>query len=173
MWNPKTVAGLIVLGVLLVALGILIGQMIPTVGEVRREMSLTPTPEPAGPDSVLAVTPDPAAPTAEPVLRKGMTGQSVKDAQSRLYALGYEIGEIDGQFGTATRDAVKAFQQRNGLDADGIIGAETREVLFSPAAKPALPAAKSGDEAQRNPPETEESGDNKPESLPETEKSGS
>ena len=89
MWNPKTVAGLVLLGILLIVLGILIGRMIPTIGAVQVEMSLTPTPEPAWPDSVLAVTPDPSLPTAEPVLRTGMTGQSVKDLQSRLYTLGY------------------------------------------------------------------------------------
>lgn len=136
MRNPKTIAGLAVLGVLLIALGILIGQMIPTIGEVRREMSLTPTPEPAWPGSVLAETPDPALPTAEPVLRTGMTGQNVKDVQSRLYTLGYYQAEIDGQYGAATKEAVIAFQKRNGLGADGIIGAETKNVLFSPEAKP-------------------------------------
>ena len=136
MRNPKTIAGLAVLGVLLIALGILIGQMIPTIGEVRREMSLTPTPEPAWPGSVLAETPDPALPTAEPVLRTGMTGQNVKDVQSRLYTLGYYQAEIDGQYGAATKEAVIAFQKRNGLGADGIVGAETKNVLFSPEAKP-------------------------------------
>jgi len=151
MWNPKTVAGLIVLGVLLIALGILIGQMIPTIGQIQVEMSLTPTPEPAAPDSVLAVTPDPSLPTAEPVLRTGMTGQSVKDAQSRLYALGYEVGEIDGQFGAATKEAVIAFQRRNGLDADGIIGAETKAVLFSAEAKPAAPSEKTTEAAENTP----------------------
>ncbi len=136
MRNPKTAAGLIVLGVLLLALGIMIGRMIPTVGAVRLEMSLTPTPEPEWPASVLAETPDPSRPTAEPVLRAGMTGQEVKDLQSRLYTLGYYSAEIDGQFGAATREAVAAFQRRNGLDADGIVGSETRSVLFSPGAKP-------------------------------------
>ena len=136
MRNPKTIAGLAVLGVLLIALGILIGQMIPTIGEVRREMSLTPTPEPAWPGSVLAEAPDPALPTAEPVLRTGMPGQNVKDVQSRLYTLGYYQAEIDGQYGAATKEAVIAFQKRNGLGADGIVGAETKNVLFSPEAKP-------------------------------------
>ncbi|MBQ3705945.1 MAG: peptidoglycan-binding protein [Clostridia bacterium] len=136
MRNPKTVAGLIALGVMLLALGILIGQMIPTIGQVRLEMSLTPTPEPAWPASVMAETPDPSRPTAEPVLRSGMTGQSVKDLQSRLYALGYYTAEIDGQFGPGTKEAVMAFQRRNGLGADGIVGAETKAVLFSPEAKP-------------------------------------
>ena len=136
MRNPKTVAGLVVLGVLLVALGVVVWQMIPTIGAVRTEMSLTPTPEPAWPGSVLAVTPDPSLPTAPPVLRTGMTGQDVKDLQSRLHALGYYTAEIDGQFDTATREAVIAFQRRNGLDADGIVGEETRRVLFSASAKP-------------------------------------
>ncbi len=141
MWNPKTVAGLVLLGILLIVLGILIGRMIPTIGAVQVEMSLTPTPEPDWPDSVLAVTPDPSLPTAEPVLRTGMTGQSVKDLQSRLYTLGYYSGEIDGQFGPGTKEAVLGFQRRNGLGADGIVGAETKEKLFSPEAKPWAPEA--------------------------------
>ena len=141
MWNPKTVAGLVLLGILLIVLGILIGRMIPTIGAVQVEMSLTPTPEPAWPDSVLAVTPDPSLPTAEPVLRTGMTGQSVKDLQSRLYTLGYYSGEIDGQFGPGTKEAVLSFQRRNGLGADGIVGAETKEKLFSAEAKPWAPEA--------------------------------
>ena len=142
MRNPKTLAGLIALGVLLIVLGVLIGQMMPVIGEVRREMSLTPTPEPAWPASVMAETPDPARPTAEPVTRSGMTGQSVKDLQSRLYTLGYYQAEIDGQFGAATREAVLAFQRRNGLDADGIVGTETRAILFSPEARPYAPEEK-------------------------------
>ena len=136
MRNPKTIAGLIAVGVLLVMLGILIGQMVPTIGAVRVEMSLTPTPEPAWPETVMAETPDPAQPTAEPVLRAGMSGQDVKDLQSRLYTLGYYTAEIDGQYGAATKEAVIAFQRRNGLGADGIVGSETKRVLFSPDAKP-------------------------------------
>ncbi|MBR2601989.1 MAG: peptidoglycan-binding protein [Clostridia bacterium] len=136
MRNPKTKIGLAVLGVMLVALGFLIGQMVPTIGRVRWEMSLTPTPVPDAPDSVMAVTPDPSLPTAEPVLRNGMTGEAVKNLQSRLYTLGYYTAEIDGQYGAVTKDAVLTFQRINGLDADGIVGAETRNVLFSSEAKP-------------------------------------
>jgi peptidoglycan hydrolase-like protein with peptidoglycan-binding domain len=136
MRNPKTKIGLAVLGVLLVALGFLIGQMVPTIGRVRWEMSLTPTPVPDAPESVMAVTPDPSLPTAEPVLRNGMTGEAVKNLQSRLYTLGYYTAEIDGQYGAVTKDAVLTFQRINGLDADGIVGAETRNVLFSSEAKP-------------------------------------
>jgi len=136
MRNPKTVIGLAALGVLLVALGFLAGQMVPTIGQVRWEQSLTPTPEPGVPGSVMAVTPDPSQPTAEPVLRTGMSGDAVKNLQSRLYTLGYYTGEIDGQFGAVTKDAVLTFQRLNGLDADGIVGEETRRLLFSSEAKP-------------------------------------
>ena len=138
--NPKTVTGLIALAILLAALGFVLSRMIPTIGETRLEMSLTPTPEPEWPSSVLQVTPDPDAPTPEPVLRTGSTGDEVKNLQSRLYTLGYYHDEIDGQFGAATKEAVILFQQANGLDADGIVGTDTKEILYSANAKPYTPA---------------------------------
>ena len=134
--NPKTIAGVIVLVILAIALGFLLSRLFPTIGEVRREMSLTPTPLPEAPGSVMAVTPDPAAATPEPVLRTGSRGDEVKNLQSRLAALGYYTGDLDGQFGNATKAAVIEFQQANGLEADGMVGAETKAILFSPAAKP-------------------------------------
>ena len=105
--------------------------------EVQRVSSLTPTPLPAY-GSVYKVTPDPGAPTAEPVIRSGATGEAVIRLQTRLQELGYYTGTVDGQFGPGTRSAVTAFQQRNGLQADGIVGPETREVLYSDDAKPAI-----------------------------------
>ncbi len=134
--NPKTIAGVIVLVVLAAAFGFLLSRLFPTIGEVRREMSLTPTPLPEIPGNVMAVTPDPSAPTPEPVLRTGSRGEEVKEVQTRLYQLGYYTGEIDGQFGNATKAAVLDFQRANGLDADGMVGAETKAVLFSAQARP-------------------------------------
>ena len=134
--NPKTIAGVIVLVILAVALGVLLSRLFPTIGEVRREMSLTPTPLPDIPDSVMAVTPDPSAPTPEPVLRTGSRGEDVKTLQSRLHDLGYYTDEIDGQFGAGTKAAVIDFQRANGLEADGMVGSETKNVLYSPQAKP-------------------------------------
>ena len=134
--NPKTIAGVAVLVVLAVALGFLLSRLIPTAGEVRREMSLTPTPLPDIPANVMDVTPDPSAPTPEPILRTGSRGQEVKDLQGRLQALGYYAGEIDGQFGAMTKEAVISFQKANGLDADGMVGSETKSLLFSVNAKP-------------------------------------
>ena len=134
--NPKTLFGVIVLVILAAAAGFLLSRLLPTAGEVRREKSLTPTPLPEVPANVMAVTPDPAAPTPEPVLRTGSRGDDVKTLQGRLHDLGYYTDEIDGQFGPGTKAAVIDFQQVNGLEADGMVGAETRTLLYSPQAKP-------------------------------------
>ena len=134
--NPKTIAGVIILVILAVALGFMLSRLFPTIGEVQREMSLTPTPLPEVPDNVMEVTPDPAAPTPEPVLRTGSRGEDVKTLQSRLYDLGYYSGEIDGQFGAGTKAAVIDFQKANGLDPDGMAGSETKALLYSVEAKP-------------------------------------
>ena len=134
--NPKTIAGVIVLVILAIALGFLISRMIPTIGEVQQEKSLTPTPLPDIPANVMEVTPDPAGPTPEPVLRTGSRGDDVKTLQSRLHDLGYYTDEIDGQFGAGTKAAVIDFQRANGLEADGMVGSETKNVLYSPQAKP-------------------------------------
>ena len=134
--NPKTIAGLAGMAVLLAALLFMVVKLIPVAQEVQREMSLTPTPLPPVPASVMAVTPDPSLPTAAPVMRTGSKGQEVKDLQTRLSALGFYNGDIDGVFGPGTKEAVTAFQKTNGLEADGIVGEETRELLFSVNAKP-------------------------------------
>ncbi len=67
-------------------------------------------------------------------LRKGMSGLDVQYTQFRLAELKYYTGKQDGQFGTAMYSAVKAFQNKNGLTADGVVGPGTRQVLFSEGA---------------------------------------
>lgn len=56
-------------------------------------------------------------------LRKGCTGADVKELQEKLIALGFDCGYYgaDGDFGTFTQDAVKAFQTRYHLTADGVV----------------------------------------------------
>ena len=62
-----------------------------------------------------------------PELAKGSSGDSVKALQILLIGYGFSCGECgaDGDFGGATRVAVVAFQLKNGLDADGIVGPKT------------------------------------------------
>ena len=134
--NPKTLAGVILLVILAIALGFLISRMVPTIGEVQREKSLTPTPLPDIPANVMEITPDPAGPTPEPVLRTGSRGEDVKTLQGRLHDLGYYTDEIDGQFGAATKAAVIDFQRANGLETDGMVGSETKALLYSVEARP-------------------------------------
>ncbi len=65
------------------------------------------------------------------LLRKGDSGSAVHNLQSRLNALGYSCGAVDGIFGNRTRDAVRAFQRDHGLSDDGIAGPLTFAALNS------------------------------------------
>lgn len=62
-------------------------------------------------------------------LRKGSTGEAVREAQEALAALGYDVGAIDGVYGTKTIAAVKEFQADKGLTVDGVCGAATWAAL--------------------------------------------
>lgn len=137
--NPKVIAGVAALAVLAVLGVILATQMIPTIGQVQLEKSLTPTPLPPMPVSVWAGAISPAGPTPEPPLSTGSSGDKVAELQKRLQELGYYEGEIDGQFGPGTKAAVIDFQRMNGLDADGLAGTETLSLLRSQEAKPNQP----------------------------------
>jgi uncharacterized protein YcbK (DUF882 family) len=68
-------------------------------------------------------------PNSRPTVKKGSTGETVKELQGLLNALGFACGEADGIFGKKTLSAVKAFQKAKGLTADGI--ACTGRVLSS------------------------------------------
>lgn len=63
--------------------------------------------------------------TKRPTLRLGDHGEDVIYLQTRLAAMGYEVGKIDGIFGVKTLEAVKAFQVENNLAVDGIVGPKT------------------------------------------------
>ena len=133
--NPKVIAGIIGIVVLLAGCIVLATYMIPTIKEVQREMSLTPTPLPPVPDTVREKAATDMV-TPEPALHNGSQGEKVWKLQERLQALGYYMDAVDGQFGQGTRDAVIAFQKKNGLDADGYAGEETQRVLYSEEAVP-------------------------------------
>lgn len=70
----------------------------------------------------------PAAVLAEN-LRYGSRGDKVKELQQKLKRWGYYTGSIDGIFGSGTQAAVKNFQKKNGLTADGIVGPKTAAAL--------------------------------------------
>lgn len=58
-----------------------------------------------------------------------VTDDFTKKVQLALYTAGFDPGKIDGKMGTQTIQAVKDFQEANGLKSDGIVGKETWEKL--------------------------------------------
>ena len=61
--------------------------------------------------------------------RQGSSGEQVRVIQSKLKNWGYYDGAVDGVFGSQTTQAVKYFQRKNGLSADGIVGPATLKAL--------------------------------------------
>jgi peptidoglycan hydrolase-like protein with peptidoglycan-binding domain len=57
-----------------------------------------------------------------------MEGSDVLKLQEGLKKAGIVVG-LDGEFGPATDKAVKEFQHKKGLIADGIVGQKTRELI--------------------------------------------
>jgi uncharacterized protein (TIGR02594 family) len=66
----------------------------------------------------------------------GSKGERVRALQNRLEALGFEVGQVDGDFGMRTLSAVKAFQRSKGLTADGVVGPITWQKLGLDKAPP-------------------------------------
>jgi len=65
---------------------------------------------------------------------------TVLDIQKALLARGFSPGAIDGRMGPATQAAIKAFQAKNGLQVDGIVGPATATKLFGTAPLAVTPA---------------------------------
>lgn len=68
-----------------------------------------------------------------PVLKKGSTGDSVKALQILLTGYGYSCGTagIDGDFGSATESALRAYQKDKSLTVDGKCGPKTWAALLT------------------------------------------
>jgi hypothetical protein len=62
-------------------------------------------------------------------LRRGMTGEDVRELQSLLQRAGFDPGGVDGIFGAGTETAVKSFQAARGLAVDGAVGPLTLGAL--------------------------------------------
>ncbi len=61
------------------------------------------------------------------------TKHQVKELQKFLQAFKYDVGNsgADGWFGSDTKNALIQFQDKNGLDPDGIVGPNTRDAMNS------------------------------------------
>ncbi len=118
----------------------LINTSTPLVINTNAIQPATPIPQSPTPNPAATPTPSPS------VLKKGVNGDAVRDLQRKLRSLGFYKGDIDGDFGENTENAVKRFQAQNGLTADGIAGTKTLQALanakataqptYSPTPKP-------------------------------------
>lgn len=105
------------------------------------EPAPTPTTTPVLTPPAAAEPPPPATTAVEPPatltvelpesgqLAVGDSGEEVEALQTALTALELEPGAADGDFGAATQEAVRTFQQANDLPTDGIVGQATADAL--------------------------------------------
>ncbi len=61
----------------------------------------------------------------------GYNGPVVFLIQEHLAELGFYREQVDGKYGSATRQAVRDFQEASGIEADGIVGPDTWEQMFA------------------------------------------
>ena len=87
------------------------------------------------PSTVMALTTD-------NYLVREMAGDDVYDLQSALSQLGYLNVDADGVFGSFTEDAVRRYQQDNGLYVDGEAGPQVL-ALLNESYVPVVPAESS------------------------------
>ena len=85
----------------------------------------TPTPKPTA-----TPTPAPTYQIPKSSVKKGTEGEEAKTVQRRLKELGYFKNRVDGKFGVQSVNALKQFQEANGLEPDGVAGQGTYRVLF-------------------------------------------
>ena len=81
-------------------------------------------------------------------LCNGSRGEEVRALQRILIDLGYLKGDADGIFGNQTEKAVRRFQWKNGLKADGLAGTRTRSALASAKGGNSAPAAETAAQVQ-------------------------
>ena len=101
---------------------------------LKSTATATPVPEvievPDGEEGAEELTPSPTTAYSK-TLKKGSTGDLVKQVQQRLKDLMYYTGPVSGNYQAKTVSAVKRFQEQNGLKADGTIGEDTWNALFN------------------------------------------
>lgn len=86
-----------------------------------------------GPSTRIALNSSDAIPNG---LALGDSGDNIQRVQNLLSKLGYlSSGNVTGYYGEVTENAVKLFQRTNGLNADGLVGAQTMAKLTSDSAR--------------------------------------
>jgi murein L,D-transpeptidase YcbB/YkuD len=126
-WVPIAAGVVLVLILLIGGLAIagVFSSSKPTQAATTSQITSTPTTTPATTPTVTSLP----APTT--TLKPGDTGAQVKRLQRALASLGYTVGKVDGDYGTATKTALEQFQTAQRLTADGVFGPATRAALIT------------------------------------------
>lgn len=74
---------------------------------------------------------EPSVPLGARILKNGSEGKDVEDLQRRLKAVGYDSGEVDGEYGPNTEAAVKALQKDADIWVDGEFGPYSYAALLA------------------------------------------
>ena len=138
--NRLNIGGLVVIVMLICAIFWL--GVAALVNQQAYELEAQITPTPSITPRTVQITENPAYPTSTPTARLfkvNDVGIEVREMQRRLKELGYLGGEADGQFGSATENAVKTFQLQHGLKDDGYAGEQTLNLLYSQQAQRFVP----------------------------------
>ncbi len=102
----------------------------PTTPQKPAEPGSPTAPKPTEPGQAGGPKPAPQAPVFNDTrIERGDRNQDVRKLQEMLKAQGINTGPVDGIFGPKTQAAVRQFQQRQGLQTDGIVGSQTSAAL--------------------------------------------
>jgi N-acetylmuramoyl-L-alanine amidase len=72
------------------------------------------------------------------MLRRGMSGQNVKNLQTAMNDVTNGNLKVDGMFGPNTETAVKRFQSMCHLQQDGVFGKESGKALLALTLSPQI-----------------------------------
>ncbi|MBQ8670487.1 MAG: peptidoglycan-binding protein [Oscillospiraceae bacterium] len=95
-------------------------------------------------DEIAAIGTPPGA------MRIGDDNSDVKKLQKALKILGYYDGKLDGDYGSGTTAAVKAYQEDHKLEADGVAGRSTVKSIFGSCAKTSMNAELNGSSGSKS-----------------------
>ena len=122
------------------------------VAAARAEPAAAPSPSP-GPSrrraAPLAETPARAAEPGRPLLAPGDKGDEVRDLQARLRQIAWYFGDVDGDYGDVTVEAVRGFQDKRGIPVTGEVDRRTLDRLHAMTTEPSPRPARAAQHPRR------------------------
>lgn len=111
---------------------LLIVALVEAGGDDEAEPQISPPAAESGTTTTTTTTTTGGQPQLIPgqaTLAPGDSGPRVRRLQAALNTLGYDVGQPDGDYGAQTQEAVSAFQERQGLEVDGVAGPQTIQAI--------------------------------------------